>query len=75
MDCANDISGLINSKAAASADKVVNDHDGMCSLEAQRTPQSYHTEQIQNPDGTITWTSRRTGRTYTTHPYNHRAGP
>jgi hypothetical protein len=24
-----------------------------------------------NPDGTITWTSRRTGRTYTTHPYNH----
>jgi hypothetical protein len=28
-----------------------------------------------NPDGTITWTSRSTGRTYTTHPYNHRAGP
>ena len=25
-----------------------------------------------NPDGTITWTSRRTGRTYTTHPYDHR---
>ena len=28
-----------------------------------------------NPDGTITWTSRRTGRTYTTHPYNYRDGP
>ena len=28
-----------------------------------------------NPDGTITWTSRRTKRSYTTHPYNHRAGP
>ena len=28
-----------------------------------------------NPDGTITWTSRRTGRTYTTHPYNHRHDP
>src|SRR4051812_4793016 len=28
-----------------------------------------------NPDGTITWTSRRTGRSYTTHPYDHRAGP
>jgi len=28
-----------------------------------------------NPDGTITWTSRRTGRTYTTHPFDHRAGP
>ena len=28
-----------------------------------------------NPDGTITWTSRRTHRSYTTHPYNHRAGP
>jgi hypothetical protein len=28
-----------------------------------------------NPDGSITWTSRRTSRTYTTHPYNHRDGP
>ena len=28
-----------------------------------------------NPDRTITWTSTRTGRTYTTHPHNHRAGP
>jgi hypothetical protein len=28
-----------------------------------------------NKDGTITWTSRRTGRTYTTHPYDYRAGP
>jgi hypothetical protein len=28
-----------------------------------------------NPDGTITWTSRRTGRSYTTEPYNYRAGP
>ena len=28
-----------------------------------------------NADGTLTWTSRRTGRSYTTHPYDHRAGP
>jgi hypothetical protein len=28
-----------------------------------------------NPDGSITWTSRRTGRTYTTQAYNHRDGP
>jgi hypothetical protein len=28
-----------------------------------------------NPDGSITWTSRRTSRTYTTHPYNHRDDP
>jgi len=28
-----------------------------------------------NPDGTITWTSRRTGRSYTTHPYNYRDDP
>jgi hypothetical protein len=28
-----------------------------------------------NPDGSITWTSRRTGRSYTTHPYNHRDDP
>ena len=28
-----------------------------------------------NKDRTITWTSRRTKRSYTTHPYNHRAGP
>ena len=28
-----------------------------------------------NPDGTITWTSRRTNRTYTTHPYDHRGDP
>src|SRR4051794_19679479 len=28
-----------------------------------------------NPDRSITWTSRRTGRQYTTHPYNHRDGP
>ena len=34
-----------------------------------------HWTVIANPDGTITWTSRRTGRTYTTHPYNHRPGP
>ena len=26
-----------------------------------------------NPDGTITWTSRRTRRSYTTHPFDHRA--
>jgi hypothetical protein len=28
-----------------------------------------------NPDHTITWTSRRTGRSYTTRPYNHRDDP
>ena len=28
-----------------------------------------------NPDGSITWTSRRTGRSYTTHPYDYRDGP
>jgi len=28
-----------------------------------------------NPDRTITWTSRRTGRTYTTEPFNYRDGP
>jgi len=28
-----------------------------------------------NADGTITWTSKRTGRSYTTQPYNHRDGP
>ena len=28
-----------------------------------------------NPDGTITWTSQRTGRTYTTHPWDYRDGP
>ena len=27
------------------------------------------------PDGTISWTSKRTGRSYATHPYDHRAGP
>ena len=31
-----------------------------------------HWSVTPNPDGTITWTSRRTGRTYTTHPYDHR---
>ena len=34
-----------------------------------------HWSLTANPDGSITWTSRRTGRTYTTHPYNHRDGP
>jgi hypothetical protein len=34
-----------------------------------------HWSLTANPDGTITWTSTRTGRTYTTHPYDHRAGP
>ena len=28
-----------------------------------------------NRDGTITWTSRRTGRSYLTRPYDFRAGP
>ena len=28
-----------------------------------------------NNDATITWTSQRTGRSYTTHPFNHRDGP
>ena len=28
-----------------------------------------------NSDGSITWTSRRTGRAYTTRPYNHRDDP
>ena len=35
----------------------------------------HHWTVTANPDGTITWTSRRTGRSYTTHPFDHRAGP
>ena len=34
-----------------------------------------HWQLTANPDRSITWTSRRTGRTYTTHPYNYRSGP
>jgi hypothetical protein len=34
-----------------------------------------HWQVRANPDTTITWTSTRTGRTYTTHPWNHRDGP
>ncbi|HET6911270.1 MAG TPA: DUF222 domain-containing protein, partial [Mycobacteriales bacterium] len=34
-----------------------------------------HWHIIANPDRTITWTSQRTGRSYTTHPFNYRDGP
>jgi hypothetical protein len=35
----------------------------------------HHWHVTANPDHTITWTSRRTGRTYTTEPFNYRDGP